>query len=50
MNFIFRVQIVHCPSCDAVVSCIDGGVNQHEQFTVMYISFIYTETFTRIGL
>ena len=38
------------PSCDAVVSCVYGSVDQHERFTVIYIGFIYTETFTRIGL
>jgi len=38
------------PVCDAVVSCVYGSVDQNERFRVMYIGFIYTETFTRIGL
>jgi len=46
----FNVCPLLRPSCDAVVSCVYGSVDQHERFTVMYICFIYTETFTRIGL
>jgi len=34
------------PSCDAVVSCIDVSVNQHERCTVTYISFIYINIYT----